>query len=179
MRFIFGCFYQHSPLSCSAACGHPLYPHQTGFCTVAVQYHPAILGGQEKNGITGKLQDVSFMLGLQPPWTALTGHPVVVQLSLVILLLWAKGLKSQLQFLLVQRVFDAQLLQTDTIQPLHCMFASLKCFTIGSIVWLWLFLHSPARAYPLEVLLGGLQEGLAWGNPHTGHVHVQTQTLLL
>lgn len=172
MRFIFGHNHPHSPLSCSAACGHPLYLHQTGFCTVAGQYHPAILGWQEENGITGKTARHFFHVN-KPLCTVLTGHPVVVQLSLAILLLGAKGLKSQLQLLLVQRVFDAQLLQTSTTQHLYCTFVSLKCLTIGSAVWLQLFLHSLAWAHPLEVLLGGLQEGLARGDPHTGHVHVQ------
>lgn len=47
------------------------------------------------------------MLHWQP---ILTCHPVVVQLSLIILLLGAECLQSQLQLLSVQRVFDAQLL---------------------------------------------------------------------
>lgn len=36
--------FTHSPLSCSAACDRPPFPHQTGFYTGAGQCHPAILG---------------------------------------------------------------------------------------------------------------------------------------
>lgn len=39
--------------------------------------------------------------------TLLTHHPVVVQLSLIVLFLWAQGLQSKLQLLPVQRMFDA------------------------------------------------------------------------
>lgn len=115
---------------------------------------------------------------LEPSRPALTRHPVVVQLSLVILLLRAKGLQSQLQLLLVQWVFDAQLLHTATTQHVYCT-VCLKCLTIESTVCLRLLLRSPAWAHPLEVLLGGLQERLARRDPHAGHVHVQAEALLL
>lgn len=44
----------------------------------------------------------------------LTGHPVVVQFALVVILLRAQGLQGQLELLPVQRVFNAQLLNTHT-----------------------------------------------------------------
>lgn len=58
----------------------------------------------------------------------LTRYPVVVQLSLIILLLRAQGLQSQLQLLFVQWVFDAQLLHMHKTTCLYT--ASLKYLTL-------------------------------------------------
>lgn len=55
-------------------------------------------------------QNIGNMVHVLDWQLVLTRHPVVVQLSLIILLLWAEGLQSQLQLLFVQWVFDAQLL---------------------------------------------------------------------
>lgn len=59
-------------------------------------------------------QNIGNMVHVLDWQLVLTRHPVVVQLSLIILLLWAECLQSQLQLLFVQRVFDAQLLNIHT-----------------------------------------------------------------
>lgn len=60
-----------------------------------------------------ELQSIFNFIHVLVWWLLLTRHPVVVQLSLIILLLWAEGLQSQLQLLSVQWVFDAQLLNSN------------------------------------------------------------------
>lgn len=73
----------------------------------------------------------------------LTGHPVEVQLSLIILLLWAEGLQSQLQLLLVQWVFNAQLLNirrksclnTTSLKVLHRKFNSKNALPVSPFLW--------------------------------------------
>ena len=62
-----------------------------------------------------------MVISSTPKQRFLTCHPVVVQLSLIVLLLWAEGLQSQLQLLSVQRVFDAQLLKTPKSRQVRTM----------------------------------------------------------
>lgn len=70
----------------------------------------------------------------------LTRHPVVVQLSLIILLLRAECLQSQLQLLSVQRVFDAQLLNIHKENIFKANVPAVLCCKFNSknalAVWL-------------------------------------------